>query len=94
MRGKLTNVTVDARYLGARHVPSASPATEIAYRLSAMKKVWNSLLYFFTTTETSLQYKILIYRATVVNAALSGLETLIGHRRPLSRHDLAPCRST
>ena len=89
IRNQLQNTTNDARYLGARHVPYSAPATEISYRLAAMQKAWYSLINFYNT-ETSLHFKVLIYRATVVNAALSGLETLAGYKRPLARQDLAP----
>ena len=49
LRNQLPDVTADARYLGARHVPNASPATEIGYRLAAMHNPGVEQLLFLRT---------------------------------------------
>ena len=59
LRGQLDNVTIDARYLGCRHVLAAAPATEVGYRLAAMKKAWYALLAFYNS-DAPLDFKVTV----------------------------------
>ena len=86
----LPHATVDARYLGMRHVPLQSCSVEVQYRLAAVTRAWAALRAFFKAVGVDISLKLMVYRATIFNTALTGMEPAIGHKAPLGRSDVEP----
>ena len=92
LRAQLPNTVDDARYLGMRHAATQGGRAEILHRDRAMKTAWLSLLPLFRS-DVKLEFKMDVYRATVMNAGLSGLEISVGFKQALTRNDVAGLRA-
>ena len=85
----IPRVTEDARYLGFRSTPDQGCHIEVEHRLIAAKRAWYALRPFFIST-AHLSIETMVYRATVYNTCLSGMEVAVGARTALSPNDLLP----